>query len=336
MTQKRLGPQTVILPSKPSILGIGTVGGRKECRGPLGKYIDVDADQTSLKLNSWECEERGMLMKAINTVLTKTKMLESNIDYMLMGDLLNQIVSSSYTARENAIPFIGLYGACSTMALSLSVASMLIDGEFASNVIAATGSHFCTAERQYRYPLEMGVQRTASSQWTATGSAALILTQHKQELPSITHVTTGRVTDFGITDANNMGAAMAPAAVNTLKAHFEETNRVPEYYDLILTGDLGMYGSSIVRDELSTAFNKFSPRYKDCGCELYKGDESVLAGGSGCGCSALFMGKIIKEFELGNLKHVLFVATGALHNPILINQKESIPGIAHAVAIEKE
>ncbi|MBE5818617.1 MAG: stage V sporulation protein AD [Clostridiales bacterium] len=336
MTEKRLGPQTIRLPSAPSILGIGTVSGRKEYLGPIGKYVDVDADQTKLNLSSWEAEERSMLQRAINTVLTKTKMLESNIDYMLMGDLLNQIVTSSYTARENAIPFIGLYGACSTMALSLSVASMLIDGGFATNVIAATGSHFCTAERQYRYPLEMGVQRTASSQWTATGSAALVLSEHRQGLPSITHVTTGRVVDFGITDANNMGAAMAPAAISTLRAHFDETNRAPEYYDLILTGDLGMYGKSIVADELCDEFNEFSSRYTDCGCELFKGDTSVLAGGSGCGCSALYMGKVIKDFELGNVKRVLFVATGALHNPVLINQKESIPGIAHAVAIERE
>lgn len=334
MANKRLGYQTIKLPSHPSILGIGTSAGKKEYMGPLEKYIDIDLDQTKCKLGSWEFEERNMLQNAVDTVLRKTSIPENKIDYMIMGDLLNQIVSSSYTARYNAMPFIGLYGACSTMALSLSVASMLIDGDFADLAIAGTCSHFCTAERQYRYPLEMGVQRTASSQWTATGAAALVIGKHIGKHPSVTYVTTGKVVDYDITDVNNMGAAMAPAAINTLKAHFEETQRRPDYYDIILTGDLGKYGKRITEEYFQNEFTDFSQRYIDCGCELFAGDKSVNAGGSGCGCSALYMSKVLYDLEHGNTNRVLFVATGALHNPILLNQKESIPSIAHAIAIE--
>lgn len=334
MANKRLGSQTIELPSHPCILGIGSAAGKKECSGPIGKYIDIDLDQTECKLTSWELEERNMLQVAIDTVLRKTNIPENQIDYMLMGDLLNQIVSSSYTARFNAIPFIGLYGACSTMSLSLSVAAMLIDGEFADFALAGTGSHFCTAERQYRYPLEMGVQRAASSQWTATGAAAIVLGKHRDKSPCVTHVTTGRVIDYGITDVNNMGAAMAPAAVNTLTAHFEETGRQPDYYDIILTGDLGKYGKQITESFMQDKYPTFAKHYIDCGCELFAGDASVNAGGSGCGCSALYMSKVMYDMECCNLNRVLLVATGALHNPVLLNQNESIPSIAHAIAIE--
>lgn len=334
MSNKRLGAQTVKLSSTPSIIGIGTAAGKKECMGPIGDYIDINSDQTECKLTSWELEERNILQNAIDIVLRKTNIPENKINYMLMGDLLNQIVSSSYCARYNAIPFIGLYGACSTMSLSISVAAMLIDGGFAEFTLAGTGSHFCTAERQYRYPLEMGVQRTASSQWTVTGAAALVIGNHRDNYPSITHITTGRVTDYGITDVNNMGAAMAPAAVNTLKAHFEETGRQPDYYDIILTGDLGKYGKQITESFMKSDYPTFAERYIDCGCEIFAGDESVNAGGSGCGCSALYMSKLLHDMEHNNIKRALFAATGALHNPVLLNQKESIPSIAHAVAIE--
>lgn len=331
---KRLGTQTVLLPSTPSILGIGTVAGKKETEGPLGIYFDV-AMADSLENNaSWELEERNMLETAVNTVLKKTNTLERDIHYILMGDLLNQIISASYTARDLAIPFIGLYGACSTMALSISVASMLIDGGFAEKAVAATCSHFCTAERQYRYPLEMGVQRMASSQWTATGAGAVLLSEHVEGTPSITCLTTGRVTDYQIEDVNNMGAAMAPAAANTLKTHLLETGRMPNYYDLILTGDLGKYGREIVLRLLCDEYPHLCDNYKDCGCELFGNDKSVKAGASGCGCSALYMAKVLSDMKSGVLKRVLFMSTGALHNPTILFQKESIPCIAHAVAIE--
>ena len=316
----------------PSLLSVATTAGKKEKNGPLGEYFDCDLENRAD--SSWEEEERFMLETSVNTALLKANVSERELDYILMGDLLNQIVSSSYTARSFAAPFIGLYGACSTMSLSLSVAALLIDGGFAEKTVSATCSHFCTAERQYRYPLEMGVQRTASSQWTATGAGAAVLSSHKIGLPSVTRITTGRVTDYQITDVNNMGAAMAPAAVNTMKTHFNETGRAPDYYDLITTGDLGMYGKELVLRMLSEEFPSLEGNYVDCGCELYGSDKSVKAGGSGCGCSALYLGKIFSELSAGKLKKVLFISTGALHNPILLNQKESIPSIAHAVAIE--
>ncbi len=332
--QKRIGTQTVQLPSIPSILGIGTVAGKKESEGPLGIYFDVAMQDSIEGNNSWELEERNMLETAVNTVLKKTNTLEKDVNYMLMGDLLNQIISASYTARDMAIPFIGLYGACSTMALSISVASMLIDGGFANKTIAATCSHFCTAERQYRYPLEMGVQRAATSQWTTTGAGAVVISEHIESAPSITCVTTGRVTDYQIEDVNNMGAAMAPAAVNTLRTHFLETGRMPNYYDLILTGDLGKYGKEIVLKLLKDEYPYLHENYKDCGCEIFGDDKSVKAGASGCGCSALYLGKVLSDMKSGTLKKVLFTSTGALHNPTILFQKESIPCIAHSVAIE--
>ena len=333
-SDKRLGTQTVQLNTLPSLLGIGTVAGKKESEGPLGIYFDVAMNDSLEGSNSWELEERNMLETAVNTVLKKTNTLERDVNYILMGDLLNQIISASYTARDMAIPFIGLYGACSTMALSVSISSMLIDGGFADKTIAATCSHFCTAERQYRYPLEMGVQRMASSQWTATGAGAVLVGTHVANTPSVTCLTTGRVTDYQIEDVNNMGAAMAPAAANTLRTHFLETGRMPNYYDLILTGDLGMYGREIVIKLLRDEYPHLCENYKDCGCELYGNDKSVKAGASGCGCSALYMSKVLSDMKSGVLKKVLFTSTGALHNPTILFQNESIPCIAHSVAIE--
>lgn len=334
--QKRAGKQTVFLPSRPSILDIGTVAGKKESEGPVGKHFDIKLKDSIEGNSSWELEERNMLETAVDTVLQKTGISEREINYMLMGDLLNQIVTASYTARDMAIPFIGLYGACSTMALSMSVASMLIDGGFADKIIAGTCSHFCTAERQYRYPLEMGVQRGASSQWTATGAGAVIISSHVEQKPFISAVTTGRVCDYQITDVNYMGAAMAPAAANTLKTHFLETGREPSYYDVILTGDLGKYGRQLVIELMEKDFPRLEQNYIDCGCELFGDDKTVNAGASGCGCSALYLSKVLHDLASGNIRRALFTSTGALHSPTLLFQKESIPCIAHSVAIETE
>ncbi len=331
---KRMGKQTVRLLETPSVYGIGTVAGKKEAEGPIGVYFDSVSDRDGGVKGSFELDERKMLESAVDILLNKTKIDERDVDYILMGDLLNQIATSAYTARDVAIPYIGVYGACSTMALSLGLAAILVDGGYADKTIAATCSHFCTAERQYRYPLEMGVQRTESSQWTATGAGAVLVGCNKPGEPYISYVTTGRVTDYEVTDVNNMGAAMAPAAVNTLKAHFAETGRDPSYYDLITTGDLGIYGKQIVNEFMREDYPDFEERYKDCGCELFKGDSAVKAGASGCGCSALYLAKILSEMKSGMLKRVLFTSTGALHNPTMLFQKESIPGIAHSVAIE--
>ena len=332
---KRVGSQTVVFSQPVNIKGIGTVAGKKESEGPLGNYFDKHLNDSLEEHDSWELEERHMLESAIDIALQKTGTPEKDVHYMVMGDLLNQIISASFAARDMAIPYIGVYGACSTMALSLSVAAMLIDGGFAEHAVAATCSHFCTAERQYRYPLEMGVQRVDSSQWTVTGAGAVVLNNEPASGAAITGVTTGRAVDYQIEDANHMGAAMAPAAANTLRAHFENTGRSPSYYDLILTGDLGMYGKEILC-KLLADYDGIDIRanHIDCGCEMFKGDTSVKAGASGCGCSALYLGKLLKDFETGTVRKALFISTGALLSPVSTLQKESIPGIAHAVAIE--
>ena len=258
-------------------------------------------------------------------------------DYIIAGDLLNQCVSSAFAMKDSGAPYFGVYGACSTMAESLTLAAMLVDGGYAETACAVTGSHFCTAERQYRYPLEYGGQRTPTSQWTVTGAGAAIVGALGRG-PYISHVTTGRIVDAGINDANNMGAAMAPAAYDTLCAHFADTGRAPEYYDAIFTGDLGALGHDIVQDMFAADGVKLGARYMDCGVLIYDlSTQDVHAGGSGCGCSASVLGgHILPAMERGVWKRVLFAATGALMSPVTCQQGCSIPGICHVVAFETE
>ena len=258
-------------------------------------------------------------------------------DYIIAGDLLNQCVSSAFAMKDSGAPYFGVYGACSTMAESLTLAAMLVDGGYAETACAVTGSHFCTAERQYRYPLEYGGQRTPTSQWTVTGAGAAIVGALGRG-PYISHVTTGRIVDAGINDANNMGAAMAPAAYDTLCAHFADTGRAPEYYDAIFTGDLGALGHDIVQDMFAADGVKLGARYMDCGVLIYDlRTQDVHAGGSGCGCCAsVLCGHILPAMRKGIWKRVLVAATGALMSPTSAQQGASIPGICHAVAIESE
>lgn len=334
MAVKKLGKQTVKFESPPYIISSGTVAGKREGEGPLGGYFDMVLNDELWGEKSWEKTECHMLLKAVEIALEKQKLAPDDIDYMLSGDLLNQIITSSFAARELQIPFFGLYGACSTMAETLSLGSMLIDGGFADKVVCATSSHFCTAERQYRFPLELGTQRTPTAQWTVTGAGAVVLSNEGTG-PCIKGVTTGKVVDFGITDANDMGAAMAPSAADTFQAHFKDTNRMPEYYDLILTGDLGMYGRDLVRTLISEKGIDLGDRYLDCGCEIFAGEKGVNAGGSGCGCSAVSLcGWVMEEMKRGKYQKILFEATGALLSTTSSQQGESIPGIAHAVIIE--
>lgn len=256
---------------------------------------------------------------------------------MLSGDLLNQCVGSAYAMRDIGVPYLGLYGACSTMAESLSLAAMLIDGGYAEHAAALTSSHFCSAERQYRFPLEYGGVRTPTAQWTVTGSGALILGASGNG-PRVTMVTTGKIADAGITDANNMGAAMAPAAYETLKAHFADTGRTPDYYDLIVTGDLGKIGHTVVTRLFQNDGIELEGLYTDCGLLIYDLEgQDVHAGGSGCGCSAAVLaGHLLKLLAGGQIRRLLFAATGALMSPTASMQGESIPGICHAVAIETQ
>lgn len=336
MTGKRLGKQTLKLASPPSMISNATIVGPKEGEGPLAKYFDTILKDDYFGEESWEKAESKMLEEAVKSAIQTSGMSNTDINFMFAGDLLNQIISSSFAARQLQIPFVGLYGACSTMSESLCMGSMLLDGGFAQAVVCATSSHFSSAERQYRFPLEQGVQRPPYAQWTVTGAGAVILAE-KGNGPYITHVTIGKVLDFGIKDANNMGAAMAPAAVDTIAVHLSETGRSPEYYDLIVTGDLGNVGKAIAVDLMKKEGFDISKVYDDCGSMIFDGiRQDTHAGGSGCGCAAVVLnGYIAKEMRKGGLNKVLLVATGALLSPTTTWQGESIPSIAHAVAIEK-
>lgn len=276
-----------------------------------------------------------MFAHVIRGVMEKAGKSDSDVDFIFSGDLLNQTVSSTFSAREFDVPHVGLYSACATMAESLAMGAAFVESGFANTVISMTGSHFSSAERQYRYPLEYGSLRPAFSQWTVTGAGAALVTNEKVEAPSITCATIGKVTDFGILDANNMGAAMAPAAAKTLLTHLTDTGRSPQYYDLILTGDLGLFGSKVLRELVKEDGVDLGENYKDCGAMIYKEEPRIFQGGSGAGCSAVVLnGYIYRRLLSKELNKVLFIATGALLSTITTQQGETIPAIAHAVAIE--
>lgn len=335
MAIKKIGAQTVKLENPPSIIGYYSIVGPKEGDGPLKKYFDLILEDDTMGQDSFEKAETKIQEECIKAAIDAAGLASKDIDYLISGDLLNQIVASGYTARQLAIPYFGLYGACSTMSESLSLGAMLVDGGFADNVVCATSSHFSSAERQFRFPLEYGNQRKMSAQWTVTGSGATILSS-KGNGPYIKRITTGKILDPGIKDATNMGGAMAPAAIDTLINHFQDTGLDPSYYDLIISGDLGYVGKDIVIDMMKKQGYDLSKNYTDCGVEIFdKEEQDTHAGGSGCGCSAsVFNGYILKEMATGKLTKVLLMSTGALHSTLITQQGESIPGIAHAVAIE--
>ena len=328
---KKLGRQTAALPSRPRIIASAAVGGKREGEGPLKDCFDRVSADSYFGEESWERAESHMIRECFDLACNKAG-LAAAPDYIIAGDLLNQCVSSAFAMKDSGAPYFGVYGACSTMAESLTLAAMLVDGGYAETACAVTGSHFCTAERQYRYPLEYGGQRTPTSQWTVTGAGAAIVGAQGRG-PYISHVTTGRIVDAGINDANNMGAAMAPAAYDTLCAHFADTGRAPEYYDAIFTGDLGALGHDIVQDMFAADGVKLGARYMDCGVLIYDlRTQDVHAGGSGCGCCAsVLCGHILPAMRKGIWKRVLVAATGALMSPTSAQQGASIPGICHAV-----
>lgn len=331
---KKLGRQTVRMNHPPSINSFFSIVSSKEGEGPLKNYFDIIIDDAKYGEQTWEKAESKLMKESVTNAIAKSKISASDVDYIFAGDLLNQCISTNYAIRELDIPFFGLYGACSTMAESLSLAAMLVDGEYAKNAVAVTSSHFCSAERQFRFPLEYGGQRTPTAQWTVTGSGAVLLS--KEGLgPYVRYVTTGKVIDLGINDLNNMGAAMAPAALDTLLTHFHETGKSFEDYDLVVTGDLGVMGKDILRDLLHD--NGFDSKGKldDCGCMIYDIDkQDVHCGGSGCGCSAsVLCSYLLKEMKKGTWQNIAFIATGALMSPTSSQQGETIPGIAHLVSI---
>ena len=332
---KKRGAHSNVLPSRPRIRSYASIAGQKEASGPLGHTFDETFTDDTLGQKSWERAEAKMLERAADLALSKAKVYADGVDVFLGGDLLNQIVSSGYTARQLGIPFLGLYGACSTMAESLLLGAMLIDGGFADTALCATCSHFSTAERQYRFPLELGNQRTPTAQWTVTGAGATLLGRESPLPLCIESVTIGSVWDLKQTDANNMGAAMAPAAMQTLKSHLDDLHRIPEDYDLIVTGDLGRVGYDLMKLLCRKEGIELDQRYIDCGCEIFDVSQDVHSGGSGCGCSAVSLnGWLLGRMLKGEIRKMLFLATGALMSPTMSQQGESIPGVAHAVSLE--
>lgn len=336
MEKRTRNHQTVKFKNSPKIIGNYAIVGPKEGLGPFGKYFDYVMKSDSFDEKTYELAERKMIEHAVMGAITKSKKKPRDIDMFLAGDLLNQIISSSYAARAFDMTYIGLFGACSTMAESLALGACFVSANYFQNVACATVSHFSTAERQFRYPLELGNQRPPTSQWTCTASGCAVLSS-KGSGPKITMATFGKVTDYGICDVNNMGAAMAPAAMNTLIAHFEDTNTKPDDYDLIITGDLGKLGVEILIDLMEENGYKLGNNYCDCGQIIFSREQSVLMGGSGCGCSACMINSFfIDKIRKKEYKKVLFLATGALLSTTACQQGESIPGIAHAVVIEAE
>lgn len=327
---QRLSRSTLRLTNCPSIISYASVVGKKEGQGPLARHFDVICDDTTLGENTWEKAESRMQKDAVSKALEKASLSSADIELLFAGDLLNQCISSTYGLRDLNIPFYGLYGACSTMAESLSLASIFVDNNLVTHALAVTSSHFCSAERQFRLPLEYGGQRAPTCQWTATAAGAAVVGASDKP-PYVRAVTTGQIVDLGIKDINNMGAAMAPAARNTIRIFLNDTCTTPDDYDLILTGDLGVIGSQLLIDLLKHDNIDISVKHNDCGKLLYDlENQDVHAGGSGCGCSAsVLCSFILKRISEGLLKNVLFVATGALMSTTSFQQGETIPAIAH-------
>ncbi len=337
MAVKKLGSQTVRLLNPPSIISTASIVGPKEGEGPLAQYFDDILKDDLFGEDSWEKAEAKLTRESVKTALSKVKLNEADMDYMFGGDLINQLMPTSLAARDLQIPFFGLYGACSNMTEAFGLAAMIVDGGYADNVIVTTSSHFSTAERQFRFPLESGNQRPLTSQWTVTGSGSAIISG-TGEGPYVTYTTIGKVVDFGIKDAANMGAAMAPAATDTIKTHLNDTGFKPDDYDLIVTGDLGHIGHEIALELIQKEGYDISDVFKDCGVEIFDTErQDTHAGGSGCGCSAVvFCGCLYEQLKTKNLNKIMLVTTGALLSPTSSLQGESIPGIAHAVTIENK
>lgn len=331
---KRMGKQTLVFAQPSFILGAATVVGPKEGQGPLKDTFDLVIPDSLYGEKTWEKAESKMLQEAVNRAAAKCGQDVKTIDFFLAGDLLNQNIAANFAARQLNIPFLGMYGACSTMVESLIVGAILTDGQFANTVVAAVSSHYDTAERQFRSPTELGTQRSMTAQWTVTGAGAFVLGCAGSG-PRITHATIGKVVDMGIKDPNDMGSAMAPAAADTLICHLQDTGRMVEDYDLILTGDLATYGKTMTQQMVENQGYTLGNKYSDCGNLIYDPSQDTHAGGSGCACSAVVVGGyVLKEIYAGRYQRVLIIGTGALMSPTSLQQGESIPGIAHAVVIE--
>ncbi|MHB1418551.1 MAG: stage V sporulation protein AD [Bacillota bacterium] len=333
---KKVGKQTFRPENPPVMISTGAVAGPFEGQGPLKDYYDHIYTDLTAGERSFEGAEKEMLVNACFTCLNKAGKNPQDVDIFLAGDLLNQTITSGFSALELAIPYLGIYGACSSSAEGLAMATMLVDGGFAELVLAATSSHNAASERQYRYPSEYGVHRKPTAQWTVTGAGAALVAK-EGEGPRITHVTIGKVVDFGIKDTQNLGAAMAPAAALTMIQHFSDTGNGPEYYDLIVSGDLGKFGHQLaVKTAISRGGFDLSKNFKDCGLMIFDTErQDVHAGASGCGSSAIVTyGYLYRKMLEGELRKLLLVATGSLHSPTSFQQGQNVPAVAHAVSLE--
>ena len=372
-TNRKIGKQSIELTNAVYIKQSASIVGKKESEGPLGNLFDINGDNDLFGCDTWEEAESTLQKEAVTLALGKASMTESDISYILAGDLLGQCTASTFGSVGREIPFIGMYGACSTCGLGLGLAAILVSAGYAQNVISVTSSHFASAEKEFRYPLDYGSQRPPCSTWTVTGSGAYLLSREKHEnraqtpkdsgknnpgdcamesiasdLPrkcvierkyevAITAVTTGKIIDYGIKDSMNMGACMAPAACDTIYRHLKDFEREPEYYDKIITGDLGTVGQTVLLDLLKQKGFDISERHMDCGIEIFNSEEQgTNAGGSGCGCAASVLAAyLLPRLASGEWKRILFLPTGALLSKVSFNEGKSIPGIAHAVVIER-
>ena len=335
LCMSRIGRYTIAYSNQPVVAGFGSVAGKKESEGPLKEYFHKIEYDTKLGCDTWEQAESMLQKEAIQIALEKAQISGELIQLAFGGDLLNQCISTGYSIRGFNIPFLGQYGACSTMVQSLILAGLMVDGGYCKNSLAVTSSHFCSAERQFRFPLEYGGQRTPTAQWTVTGSGAIVVSRYGNG-PRLKHCTIGKVVDMGVTDINNMGAAMAPAACDTIKSFLIDTKTKPSDYDLILTGDLGRTGSQLLLELLQKENIDISRQHNDCGMMIYDIEkQDVHAGGSGCGCcGSVLCGYILENMCKGKLKNILVAATGALMSPTANQQGESTPGIAHLIHLE--
>lgn len=332
-----VGQQSFIYENAPLIAGHTSVVGPKEGQGPLAEWFDVILDNDLLGKKSWEQAESEMLRRCACDAVGRAGLTASTVQAFMAGDLNDQIIASGFCARSLKMPFMGLYGACSTFVEGLVLGSALISGGMLGNALCGASSHFCTAERQFRFPLELGTQRPPSAQWTATAAGCAVLTDNfKAKGLHVTAGTLGRVIDYQIKDANHMGAAMAPAVRDCMRAHFVDTGRDPGYYDVIATGDLGWIGREILMELLDEAGIKISPdMLVDCGASLFSAEQDPHAGGSGCGCVAsVSCGWIMKRLKAGEMRRALIVGSGAMLSPTSGMQGESIPSIAYAAGVE--
>lgn len=333
---RRIGQRTLQLENRPFLLAHAAAVGKKEGEGPLGAQFDFVTEDDRMGQKSWELAESELQKTAIETALNKAGLQKGDLDMILAGDLLNQCIGSFLASMQSDVPYLGQYGACSTMAQGLALGACLVEGGAARRLVASASSHFCSAERQYRFPLAYGGQRTPTAQWTATAAGAAVLGGQGSGHIRITHALFGKMVEMGVKDANNMGAAMAPAAYDTLSTLLADLGAQPKDFDCIVTGDLGHVGADILLTLLREDKIDLSPVYSDCGSLLFGDGQDAHAGGSGCGCSAAVLcGPLLRDMQVGKIRRLVFAGTGAMMSPTSVQQGQPIAGICHAVVIER-